>query len=55
MGTLESPIMYNFFFYKVAIGCVQVAMMSVCLPPHTHLSITSIRSRNIFQPQAPQK
>ena len=48
-------IIYKFFFHKVATGCVQVAMMSVCLPPHTHLSITSNRIRNKFQPQAPPK
>ena len=51
----NSLIIYNFFFDKFAIGCVQVAMMSVCLPPQTHLSITSKRSRNKHQPQAPPK
>ena len=47
-------IIYNFFFHKVAIGCVQVAMMSVYLHPHTHLSITSNRCCIKFQPQAAQ-
>jgi len=41
-------IMYSFFFHKVAIGCVHVAVMSVCLPPRTHLSTTSTRSLNNF-------
>jgi len=46
--------MYSFFIHKFAIGCVQVAMMSVCLPTHTSLK-TSNRNLNNLQPQAPPK
>ena len=45
----------NLFFPKVAIGCVQVVMISVYQPPRTQLSITSNRSGNKFQPPAPPK
>ena len=41
-------IIYNFFFHKVAIGWVNVAMMSVCLPPRTHLSTTRTTNPNNF-------
>jgi len=48
-------IIQNLFFPKVAIGCVQLVMISIYQPPWTHLTITRNRSGNKFQPPAPPK
>jgi len=42
----NSLIMENFFIHKVAIGCVDVALILVCLSPQIHRSTTSNRIPN---------